>query len=182
MSLEIVGYHGTNSENVESIKSNNFETSENPADWLGWGVYFFVEGISAPQENAEIWAKNEGYKKSYEHFSVLEAKISTSGSVLLDATVNEGLAAYNKVREALIEKHDDHFKRSRDFTCDDRIMWNLVAKNMNLDMIKHNLYIKNTKQRKKKIRSNTPNVTVLCVKRNSFIDQSSIKVIKKGAV
>ncbi|WP_428353234.1 hypothetical protein [Methyloprofundus sp.] len=53
---------------------------------------------------------------------------------------------------------------------------------MKLDIIIHNLYIKNKTQRIKKIASNTPNVTVMCVKDVANIDIDTINKEKEGRV
>lgn len=185
MSYEFVGYHGTDSNCIESIQQNNFERSVNDDDWLGYGVYFFVEGINEPVVNASEWAKNQAYDKDtkgykYDAFTVLEATVQ--GVRVLDTTTIKGLNTYNTLRNALIQKHKKHFVYNRKVWEDDCFVWNLVAKNMNLDVVIHNLYIKDCIQRRLRIASNVPNTTVMCVKDADLIDKSSINVIVQGEV
>lgn len=90
MSSVIVGYHATNSNNVQSIIKNNFKkpckTTEDLDEktsekfytyWLGTGVYFF-EDI----EVAKWWktkpSSTFGEKGSYEEKSIIHALITTS--------------------------------------------------------------------------------------------------------
>ncbi|EIV8492745.1 hypothetical protein [Vibrio vulnificus] len=183
MATEYIGFHGTDKKNIGSIKQANFIESTNDDEWLGYGVYFFVEGISDPLDNACEWAKNQAHSKEglqYKEYAVL--KVKSVCSKVLDTTTIEGLKAFNKLREALIEKHDQHFTPNREQLCDNRVMWNLVSSQMNLDAVIHNLYIKNKTQRIKKIQSNVPNTTVMCVKVPHSIELGSIEVVRRGRV
>ncbi|AYO16837.1 hypothetical protein D0812_20800 [Vibrio owensii] len=185
MTYEFTGFHGTDAGNVSNIQKYNFAESRNDDEWLGYGVYFFTGGISCPEGNAIEWAKNQAFNKDtrsydYEEFAVLKVKANVNS--VLDTTTMEGLTAFNQLRDALIEKHDSYFKMNRNVFCDDRFMWNLVSQTMKLDAIIHNLYIKDKTQRLKKIRSNVPNTTVLCVKVADSIDINSIEVVNEGRV
>lgn len=183
MANEYYGFHGSDFDNVESILSENFRESINKDEWLGYGVYFFVDTISDPLDNAKEWAKNQAFSKGsydYEKFAVFRAKIACDR--VLDTTQAEGLKAFNTLRNALIQKHDECFQRNRDLRCDDRVMWNLVAQVMKLDAVVHNLYIKDKVQRVKRIGSNVPNSTVLCVKIPTSIVKESIEVVYDGKV
>lgn len=175
-----VGYHGTDASKVSSIQQFNFNKSTEDDDWLGHGVYFFVEGISCPVENASEWAVNQAFKKKYAEYAVLQADIV--GIRLLDTTTLDGLKAFNTIRNALIRKHNSYFHPARNIYEDDRLMWNMVAKALKLDIIIHNLYIKDNIQRRKRIASNVPNTTVICVKEPSSVVLGSIQVACKGRV
>lgn len=182
--IEKVGFHGTNSDFVESIISDNFRISDAENEWLGRGVYMFVEGVSCPKENAEIWAKNQAFRTggcyAYDNYTVLEVLVR--GSKVLDLGCSSGLKAFNVVRNAIIQKHSKLFTRNREFANDNCVIWNLVADFMELEIIVHHLYIKDKTQRIKKINSNVPNVTVMCVKNAELIDLDSIKVSSTGSV
>ncbi|WP_428353235.1 hypothetical protein [Methyloprofundus sp.] len=124
---EIIGYHGTSEENAEKIVNTTFKRSENPDDWLGYGVYFFVDGISDPINNAKEWAMYKawsGNTKSvlYSRYNVLSAKVI--GSNILDTNKIDDLKAFNSVRDRLLEIHKEHWCRDRKFTEDDRLLWN----------------------------------------------------------
>lgn len=184
MNIQFCGFHGSDLNCVNSIISENFRPSENDDDWLGHGVYFFIDGISDPKENAIEWAKNQAFKGRgeflYDKYAVLKADIECTH--VLDTTNVEGLKAFNIMRKSVIQKHDQTFIPNRNIRYDDRIMWNLVAQMMELDAVIHNLYIKDKVQRIKKISSNVPNSTVLCVKMSTSIIQKSIKVVCDGEV
>lgn len=53
---------------------------------------------------------------------------------------------------------------------------------MSLDAVIHNLYIKDKIQRIKRIGSNVPNTTVLCVKVPTSIVRESIEVVCDGEI
>lgn len=178
---EIIGYHGTSKENAIAIVKNNFRISENPDDWLGCGVYFFVEGISDPVNSAKEWAEYKAWNGKnnpllYSKYTILSIKVV--GGNILDTRIEKDLKALNSVRDKLQNKHAKHWRRSRKFSEDDRILWDLAADFMQLEIIIHNLYIKNKTQRIKKITSNIPNVTVMCVKKVENIDLNTISEVK----
>ena len=39
--MKIVGYHNTESDNVDDIIANGFVCKKNEKHWLGQGIYFF---------------------------------------------------------------------------------------------------------------------------------------------
>lgn len=183
MTTEYIAFHGSDLNNKASILSNNFHPSKNEKDWLGHGVYFFIDGVSDPVNNATEWAKNQAFTRegwSYDKYGIFQAKVVCER--VLDVTNIEGLKFFNVLRNRLIEKNDEHFERNRDKLCDDQVMWNLVASVAELDAVIHNLYIKNKTQRIKKIMSNVPNTTVLCVKEPASIIKDSIEVLQEGDV
>jgi hypothetical protein len=175
-----IGYHGTNSKHVQSILKNNFNISQNADEWIGYGVYFFVDGISCPINNSREWAINQAYHQTdYTNYSILKATIT--GENVLDLTTQAGLIAFNTMRQKIIEKHKQYFYRDRNIYEDDRLICNLIIQAMNLDLLINNLYIKTKIQRMKIIYSRIPNVTVmLVVNPNKSIDLSSIEEIEKG--
>lgn len=183
MSFDIIGYHGTNSQFVASIKKENFRKSEQDNDWLGYGVYFFIEGISEPVTNAIEWARNQAYDKGkyrYERLSVLQSQILCDKDAVLNVTESEGLKAFNALRGKILEKHQKSFGFNRDIRNDNRVIWNAVAEYMELDAIIHNLYIKDCFQRRKKIDSNVPNTTVLCVKEpQSIVLNTIVEIVEE---
>lgn len=180
-----IGFHGTSEVNASSIMSSNFIPSENPDDWLGYGIYFFIEGINDPCENAKEWAKNcawvgQGKPLKYSKFNVLSVLVS--GRNVLDTTKTEGLNAYNEIRELLEKKEKKCFQRNRSVNQDNRVMWNLVADFLQLEIIIHNLYIRTETQRKLQIASNVPNTTVMCVKNVSNIHFDTIEKVFEGCI
>ncbi len=181
--INYIGYHGTDSTCVASIKANNFELSQKNNEWLGFGVYFFIEGIGCPITNASEWANNQAYSREgacYENYSVLSAPLTCT--YVLNASTLEGINAFNKVRDYALAKFPSFRSEFRDKYGDNRAMWNFVSKRLKLDAVIHSLYIKHKLQRVRNIASNVPNSLVLCVKDNKYIDSERIDVIKEGKV
>lgn len=180
-----IGYHGTNKESADAILETNFKFSNNPDDWLGYGIYFFVEGISNPINNATEWAKNKAWNGGgasllYSSYAILSAEVG--GKNVLDTNKKDDLIVFNEVRELLLETHDQYWQKDRRLKNDNRILWNLVADFLEIEIIIHNLYIKTKQQRIKRIDSNVPNVTVMCVKDVKNINIDTIKKEKVGEV
>lgn len=40
--MKIIGYHNTESDNVEDIITNGFKYRKNEKHWLGQGIYFLI--------------------------------------------------------------------------------------------------------------------------------------------
>ena len=180
-----IGFHGTSEASADSIISSNFKLSENPNDWLGYGIYFFIEGVNAPCENAKEWAKccawdGAGKPPKYSRFNVLSVLVS--GKNVLDTTQTDGLNAFNEIRERLQQTERECFARDRSISEDNRVMWNLVAHFLELEIIIHNLYIKTETQRKQRIASNVPNTTVMCVKDFNNIHSETIEKVFEGYI
>ena len=45
--MKIVGYHNTESDNVDDIIANGFVCKKNEKHWLGQGIYFFNDADTA---------------------------------------------------------------------------------------------------------------------------------------
>jgi chemotaxis methyl-accepting protein methylase len=100
----------------------------------------------------------------------------------LNVTETEGLRIFNALRRTLIEKHMKSFSLNRNVKNDNKVIWNAISEYLELDAIIHNLYIKECYQRRKRVDSNVPNTTVLCVKETHFIRRESICEIVKEEV
>jgi len=188
VSTTFIGYHGTSVECASLIMGTGFIPSKNQDDWLGHGVYFFINGISCPKSNAEEWAKNQAWdndKKCYKYktYSVIQAKVDVQNSKLLDLTTTDGLVVFNTIRERLIIKLEKHFVvRGRDVNDDDQKICNQAISHLNLELLISHLYIKNRTQRIKNIVSKIPNTTVMLVVKPELCDISSIKQVKTGVI
>jgi hypothetical protein len=188
VSTTFFGYHGTSLECASLIMETGFIPSKNHYDWIGHGVYFFINGISCPKSNAEEWAKNEAWDNNnkcykYKTYSVIQAEVDVLKSRLLDLTTTDGLVVFNTVREHLIKKLEKHFfVYNRDVKGDDNEICNQAISHLKLDVLICHLYIKNRTQKKKNIVSRIPNTTVMLVVKPELCDISSIKQIKYGDV
>ena len=188
VSTTFIGYHGTSGENANSIIDTGFIPSKNHDDWIGHGVYFFIDGISCPKSNSEEWAKNQAWDNDkkcnkYKTYSVVQAEIDVQKSRLLDLTTTDGLVAFNTIRELLInELERNFFVRNRDVDEDDQKICNHAISHLKLELLISHLYIKNRTQRIKNIVSKIPNTTVMLVVKPELCDISSIRQVKTGVI
>ncbi|MGB4499398.1 MAG: hypothetical protein WBI40_11955 [Methylococcaceae bacterium] len=181
---EFKAYHGTSEQNATEIIKSGFIPSENHDDWLGFGVYFFIDGISCPINNAREWAVNQSWDKNngtnkYNRYGIIETIVKVPESKLLDLTSNDGLKGFNEFRNHIICKFDHLFKVKRDQADDDQKICNMAIKWMEADVLISNLYIKNKAQRIKKIKSNI--VTVMLVAEHEKCI-SSIRIFEVGEI
>lgn len=107
----INGFHGTNFDNVESIINNGFVMNTSSKDWLGIGIYFFVDGLGdVPQEHAAEWAKAVAWDKikkrhTYERYAVIRASIDCSDNeIVLDMTTKEDTDFFNEIRKKYLRQ------------------------------------------------------------------------------
>lgn len=187
-SEKIKGYHGTRSSNVASILANNF-TASGKDDWCGGGCYFFIDGISEKpaMENAKQWAIDKSYDNAlrgniYNEYSVLEAEIKVSENKLLDLTVSEGKKQFNEYRAMYLEMLRKEGKIVRGKLFDGDIV-DLMKEDIGYEIVKADMYIRFAEQRKQKIKSNQPNVTIFAVSNpGKNIRKSAIKECFKGTI
>jgi hypothetical protein len=180
----IVGFHGTSSESAAQILANAYNESNKKNEWLGHGVYFFVEGVSDPLENATEWARanaweNGSYK--YTNFAVIQSDIVIFEKKYIDLTNTIGLFRFNAFKEKFFNKIFTNFSISSakidEHNC---MLFNFAMATLGIQAIKHNLYIKSVRERKFKLRLNVPNTTVLCVLKNNI--ESNSKIVKEGEI
>lgn len=170
--IELEGFHGTDISKYDIIKATNFNSSMGNNHWLGDGVYFFTDGISSsPLKDAENWAIVSAWdkynrKNTYSEFAVIKAKITVEESNFLDLTTNEGIKIFSHLKNEYTKKLKEAHKRithSSDFL--DGKLINDARKVMGMDIrvVKSNFYFKFSDERKLKINSRLPNVTILSV-------------------
>ncbi len=184
--MEIIGYHGTATKNVESILNNGFKLSTDIENeqWLGDGVYFFCDGVPPkPYWAARKWAiaeawDNLNYTYKYRDYTILESMISLKTENFIDLTEKDGLETFNYLRDKFIQKIKESKKciTNTSVSPKDGHIINLAVQNRiipKLDAVKGNFYIKFTDERICKANFRTPNCTVLSVR-----DINSIKYTK----
>ncbi len=185
MTLSIDAFHGTSLHAAKEIEKTSYKESNKDNDWLGRGIYFFVDGISDPLTNACDWAIAEAKKKDYEHFAVLRSNVEIEDDFLIDLTNQDGLAKFNIVKTKLFDRIFKEFdsaelRKKIQVGEHDCAMFNYIASTLKAHAIKHNLYIKNKKERKLNLKLNVPNTTVLCVRRENF--KFNAQIVHQGAV
>ena len=177
--ISLIAYHGTTSQNANTIIQSKFIIHSTPEDWLGHGVYFFVEGVACPIKSAGEWAKNTHHN---EQISIVRSKISAPQNLVLNLTYTDQLQKYNDTRDEIINEHYENLKTRRDLTIkkrrdirlDDQTITNLILQKLGIKILVHNTYIKNALQRELALESSYPNSTVCCVTDLSLIAYTEI--------
>ncbi|MCU0443642.1 MAG: hypothetical protein MUE85_01895 [Microscillaceae bacterium] len=188
--ITIIGFHGTNSLHFKDIKTNNFNPSLGDVHWLGDGIYFFVEGVSDPVQNAENWAKASAWNNNtgnytYQSYVVIKAEIVVDKSKFLDLTTLEGIEIFNYLRNKFVEKIVSGKKRLKIGQFNDGHIINLARKNnfLDIEVVKGNFYIKFTPERIYDINFRTPNCTIIAVNSPKInINTITINIEKEGEV
>ncbi|NHB89570.1 hypothetical protein [Photorhabdus tasmaniensis] len=189
--MNLIGYHGTDAENEASILSGNFKASTKNDEWLGTGAYFFIEGISEPENNAICWAKLQSYDKikkcyRYTQFSVIRANISINNPLDLDSL--EGKKVFNYFRDEIISimkqnniPETESFRNSLRNDCE---ICNYIAKSISCDAVIRSEYIKlDLWSRKNVYNSRIQNCTIVSIREPSqSIDKNSLTVTQRGEV
>jgi uncharacterized protein MJ0359 len=186
--ITIKGYHGTNSNNCRNILNSNYRISKGDKEWLGDGVYFFIEGISSesPKELAKKWVIAESSKRKHKDYAVIESEIKVNEEKLLDLTTKEGLEVFIYYYELFLEeikKEIDKGKPGLKFY--DGFLINLMRKKdvLPIEVVKGNFYIKFEEERKNEINFRTSNCTICAVYNpEKNINKKSNKVSNKGKI
>ena len=97
----IIGWHGTTKEAGENIKSANFNISTGMEQWLGNGIYFFIEGIGNPFEIAKKWALKKN--RALSELVILETPLCIDQEMIWDLTNDDMLDAFNEMLDYLIK-------------------------------------------------------------------------------
>ncbi|WP_103867241.1 hypothetical protein [Aquimarina sp. I32.4] len=168
MKVKIEGFHGTSLENAKSIILNDFKLSRGHKEWLGDGVYFFIDGISNnPSSQAEKWSIAHSWNKiekkySYKRYSVIKCNIEVDNNNFLDLTTSDGV----EVLDYIIEHHTSKMKEiGKKIDYIDGFVINFARKEdiISIDIAKGNFYIKFTKERINQINRRTPNCTICSI-------------------
>lgn len=188
--IEFVGFHGTDASNVDSIVKNNFKESEGVKQWLGNGVYFFVDDVSEhPHSDASNWAIAESWDNDlkeykYECYAVIRAAVKVLEEKFLDITSNNGKKIVNYAREEILNKlRTEGGKKLKVGSYHDSAVIELLKKRSGFEVVKCNFYIKFARERKAKIISRMDNTTIISVsKPKENIVKESIEKIEVGSV
>ena len=99
--INCIGFHGTESENADSILfMNKFYNSCDDEEWLGTGIYFFRDD----KKQAKLYCKAKGYSKP----KILQANISSDKAFdLLDTESYELFCEYaHKLKDKYNNRKD----------------------------------------------------------------------------
>ncbi|MHC5354199.1 hypothetical protein ACYSNX_08470 [Myroides sp. LJL115] len=186
MIFSIEGHHGTSNESANKILSSNYVLSKGDDEWLGDGVYFFINGVSSKTVDlAEQWAiaqswDNQKKKLKYRDFCVIHSIIEVDESNFLDLTMEEGVEILQYLVDRFKEKMDSLGKKMNFL---DGLLLNLAREEglLPLEVVKGNFYIKFVKERIERINLRTSNCTI-CTVYDPSKNIISNSVIKTGFI
>jgi hypothetical protein len=170
--MEFTGYHGTNLDNRESILEEGLRPSIGYEEWLGDGAYLFIHGLSTtPCKQAEAWANAEAWdnnakKHKYHEYCVIACGVAVEENEFLDLTTNEGVDILNYVMEKHVGKVREFTKTfNKRFDYIDGFLINFAReeKIVTPKVVKANVYIKFTSERKAVFNRRTQNATICAV-------------------
>lgn len=188
MTYKFKGYHGTSLEAANNIIATQYNISIGYKEWLGDGVYFFVNGLSStPQEQAKEWAiatswNNENKNHDYTKYGVLETSIVVDN--LLDLTVEEGVNVLTFLCDELDAKIHKHQSSQGKYKAPlEGFLINLAREEgiIPIDVVKGNFYIKFTKQRLRNLNFKVANCTICSVynKKQNLLNN---RIVEQGEV
>lgn len=118
----------------------------------------------------------------YKEFSVLEAIIKINDNKMLNLTLPQGKKLFNEYRKRSLDKFAEAGKEIIGRFLDSDIL-DEMRKDLGIDFVLSDLYIRFAIQRKERLESKVPNVTVLVVRNPSnHIHRTTIKEILKGDI
>jgi len=185
--IEFIGFHGSDAVNEASIMEKGFQAGSGENTWMGPGVYFFVEGCSAsPAEDARYWVEAEQRNRNSTRYVVFQVKVRCGK--LLDLRTSDGLIAFNHLRDKVYRQLElfsptEKFDDSIDTKIADLALLRFLKEILKFDSIIGNFYTRRKIQRMKRLRSNIPNVCILCVdNRLQSVDISEIRPVSCGDI
>lgn len=185
MSSEIINfeaYHGTSKKaSISIIESRKYIASNNDNEWLGSGVYFFIDYRSDKSiENSMKWAVNF---KRFGYYAVLKNNIKVHQDKVVNLNDPEWQDIFQSYRD---EKQKDYERRG--ITCTmkvkqfDCLTINDMCEELGIDVVCQQRYIELGERRKDRnfISSNIPNCRIMSVRNPEVIEKESICVVKEG--
>lgn len=187
---KIIGYHGTDAKNEKNILENNFKESTGSKQWLGNGVYFFIEKILNPPEiDAKNWAIVNAWDNSlkrniYLNYVVLKAEIKINNEKFLDLDTKEGLEIFSITKKELYNKLKSSKKKKLKNDLTDSSIIEIIKIIRNIEFVKQEMYAQNSIfERINKLFSRIPNICILAVSNpTNNINIHNIKTILKGEI
>ncbi|MGT3338122.1 hypothetical protein ACVSUB_13830 [Yersinia enterocolitica] len=176
-----VGYHGTSLSSACQILSTGFRNSSGEGEWLGHGVYFFIEGHTDPFVKAIAWAKRRSIlisnRRHSSKYAVLETKIVTTAHLDLDD--REDIEIFEKVREKCYERMEsERFDVYAPAINNDCFLGNFVMDNLGLDaLVRKEAIITGSSE----FRTRIPNCRIMCLRNPDKCIQEK-RIAKKGTI
>lgn len=177
-----VGFHGTSLTSARQIVGNNFKTSTSKAEWLGHGVYFFIEGLNEPHTKADGWARKrswdpENRRRVYHDYAVLETNIETD--IHLDLDDVEDQTSFEALRSKCEEKMRDEGMDPAKYAIEnDCYLANFAMDTLELDaLIRKEAILTERFQ----LKTRFPNCRIMCV-RDPVKCILSNRIVTKGRI
>lgn len=172
-------YHGTDySAEVSIMRHKNYKASNEDDEWLGTGIYFFIDSDKRKAiDNAYKWAVNF---KHFRFYAVLRSIILVDENKIINFNDEKWQEIYHAYRD---EKINSTINRgitveTNKIKFDCQVI-NEICNKFGVLVLYQQRYIDLHKIRGLP-KSEIPNCTILCVRKNDLIEKSSIKVEKKG--
>lgn len=129
--MKLIGYHGTDAKNVDSIRQNSYEPSDEKA-WFGSGIYFFetFAPLTDGFEEAKAWAINV---MKVEQWAVFKAQIESDHFLDLFNNMTHR-EMYNRIRAQLLMKHRQSRKDIATFR--ENVVFKELRKDDHFDVIR----------------------------------------------
>jgi hypothetical protein len=190
--LTLVGFHGTSEANARRIEQVGFQPSE--SGWLGYGTYFFLEGISDPVQDAAGWAIGQAYDRSkgsyrYDEYCVLEIQATLEPIAIFDLRQEVGLHTFHSMTSELKREVIDHHYNDGDqldkLEIGDEALLEVIVDSLSIQGFISWFYSQvDPRERRLRRQGNNrfriPNVTVFCLRDVACIDANSIRIVKEG--
>lgn len=177
--VEIEGFHGTSKVASNAILTSGYLSSQGDDQWVGDGIYLFVDGIGNGQQNAKDWAiykawDNNLKRNKYSFYGIIKSTVIVEKDSLLDLTSKEGVDVFNYIVDKCYTKLAEIGKVKRYI---DGYVINFGRNELKLkiDVVKANEYIQlELKDRLAGIKRRTPNCTVCAVANPSTIIKNEL--------
>lgn len=175
--ISFSAYHGTFLNNLKTILEIGFQPSVNDNDWLGFGTYFFIDGLNDPMKSAIDWAICSSWDKELKHFkendiAVVKVELTFKANSVFDLRKIENAKLFHLFRKRWIEnqlystQHSSltDITRPKDRTYDTTVL-NEFREKHGIDVLISNFHIQlSVHERYLRLDSRIPNVSVLCLK------------------
>lgn len=183
--VQIEGFHGTSKVKANAILAEGYKPSKGDDQWIGDGVYLFVDGIGVGLENAKEWAlykawDNKTKRNTYPFYAVIKSSIEVDEDKMLDMTTREGADVFNYIVTKCSDKLAEIGKKKQ-FIEGCVINFGRNELKMQIDVVKAHMYIKlKQSDRIQHFRRCTQNCTVCAVANLTTIKNS--KIVDNGRV
>lgn len=172
-----IGFHGTSVNSASEIVSNgfNFNIPDEKADelLLGKGVYFFIDGIGDPRQDAYNYVVN---RKKEKNPAVVKSQITAEEEYVLDLNSSDGLILFNKFKNRFFEKRVAEKRKMNKNVDDGKIINVLVGEVLKGTkvVISYRTLRLTSDDNEYNLHSNVPNCVFCCVREPNCLDDIQV--------